>query len=60
MKMYHKNVATKQLYIWFQADELKQYFPSLIPIIDSMGNVSKNGTMGTKSMGTTQSIGASS
>ena len=55
MKMYHKNVATMQLYIWFQGDELKQYFPSLIPIIDSMGNVSKNGTMGT-----TQSIGASS
>ena len=39
-------------YLKFQLDELKQYLPSLIPIIEKMENVSKSGTMGTKSMGT--------
>ena len=52
MEIGHKNVTTTQYYLKFQPDELKQYFPSLIPIIESMGNMPKNGTMGTKTMGT--------
>ena len=52
MEMGHKNVTTTQHYLRFQPDEIKEYFPSLIPIIESMENMPKNGTMGTKSMGT--------
>ena len=50
MEMGHKNVTTTQHYLRFQPDELKQYFPSLIQIIESMENVQKNGAMGTKTM----------
>ena len=52
MEMGHKNTNTTLLYLRFQPDEIKQYFPSLIPIIESMENVQKNSTMGTKTMGT--------
>ena len=41
MEMGHKNVSITQYYLKFQPDELKQYFPSLIPIIESMGNMPK-------------------
>ena len=33
-------------------DEIKQYFPSLIPIIDAMSNIDKNVQDGNKKMGT--------
>jgi len=52
MEMGHKNVSTTKYYLKSQPDELKQYFPSLIPIIESMGNMPKSGTMGIKTMGT--------
>ena len=52
MEMGHKNVTTTQHYLRFQPDEIKQYFPSLIPIIESMENVSKNTIRGTKMRGT--------
>ncbi|SVE14434.1 uncharacterized protein METZ01_LOCUS467288 [marine metagenome] len=48
--MGHKNVTTTQHYLRFQPDEIKQYFPSLIPIIESMENMPKSGSMVTKSM----------
>ena len=41
MEIGHKNVTTTQYYLKFQPDELKQYFPSLIPIIESMENMPK-------------------
>jgi len=48
--MGHKNVTTTQEYLRFQADEIKDNFPSLIPIIENMENVQKSGSMVTKSM----------
>ena len=50
MEMGHKNVTTTQEYLRFQADEIKDNFPSLIPIIESMENMQKSGSMVTKSM----------
>jgi site-specific recombinase XerD len=50
MEMGHKNVTTTQHYLRFQQDEIKQYFPSLIPIIESMENMPKSASMVTKSM----------
>ncbi len=41
MEMGHKNVTTTQHYLKFQLDELRQYFPSLIPIIENMENIPK-------------------
>ena len=40
--MGHKNVTTTQHYLRFQPDELKQYFPSLIPIIDNLNKRDEN------------------
>jgi len=39
VKDSHKNVTTTQEYLRFQADEIKDNFPSLIQIIESMGNM---------------------
>ena len=50
MEMEHKNVTTTQLYLRFQLDEIKDHFPSLIPIIENMENMQKSGSMVTKSM----------
>ena len=36
----------------FQADEIKDHFPSLIPIIENMENMQKNAIRGTKIRGT--------
>ena len=55
MEMGHKNVTTTQHYLKFQLDELRQYFPSLIPIIENMENMQKSGSMVTKSMVTNSS-----
>ena len=44
MEMGHKYVTTTQLYLRFQLDEIKDHFPSLVPIIESMENVQKNST----------------
>lgn len=52
MEMGHKNVTTTQHYLRFQPDEIKEYFPSLIPIIESMENMPKNMQDGNKKMGT--------
>ena len=52
MEMGHKNVTTTQLYLRFQPDEIKQHFPSLIPIIKSMENMPRNMQDGNKKMGT--------
>ena len=52
MEMGHKNVTTTQLYLRFQPDEIKEYFPSLISIIESMENMQKNSIRGTKIRGT--------
>ena len=52
MEMGHKYVTTTQLYLRFQLDEIKDHFPSLIPIIESMENMQKNVIRGTKSRGT--------
>ena len=52
MEMGHKNVTTTQHYIRFQQDEIRQYFPSLIPIIDNLANIDKNMQDGNKKMGT--------
>ena len=54
MEMGHKNVTTTQLYLRFQPDEIKQHFPSLTPIIESMANIDKNMQDGNKKMGTQQ------
>ena len=51
MEMDHKNTTT-QNYLRFQPDELKQYFPSLIPIIEEMENMQKKSIRGTKMRGT--------
>ena len=50
--MGHKNVTTTQEYLRFQADEIKDNFPSLIPIIENMENMQKNAIRGTKIRGT--------
>jgi|TARA_B110001454_G_scaffold195390_1_gene197635 site-specific recombinase XerD len=52
MEMGHKSVTTTQHYLRFQLDELKDYFPSLIPIIDNLANIDKNVQDGNKKMGT--------
>ena len=52
MEMGHKSVTTTQHYLRFQLDELKDHFPSLIPIIESTENVQKNRLRGTKIRGT--------
>jgi integrase len=52
MEMGHKNVTTTQEYLRFQPDEIKEYFPSLISIIESMENMPKNVIRGTKGRGT--------
>ena len=49
MEMGHKNVTTTQEYLRFQPDEIKDHFPSLIPIIENMENVQKSGSMVTNS-----------
>ena len=48
MEMGHKNVTTTQLYLRFQPDEIKEYFPSLISIIESMENMPKSSISVTK------------
>ena len=55
MEMGHKNVTTTQHYLRFQPDELKQYFPSLIPIIENTENMQKSSIRGTKIRGTVYS-----
>ena len=50
IEMGHKNITTTQQYLRFQLDELKDHFPSLLPIIENMENIQKSGTMVTKSM----------
>ena len=50
--MGHKNVTTTQHYLRFQPDELKQYFPSLIPIIDNLNKRDENVQNGNKKMRT--------
>ena len=50
MEMGHKDTKTTHHYLNFQRDEIKQYFPSLIPIIESMENMPKSASMVTKSM----------
>ena len=52
MEMGHKSVITTQHYLRFQLDELRDHFPSLVPIIDSMANIEKNMQDGNKKMGT--------
>ena len=47
--MGHKSTNTTLHYLRFQPDEIKQYFPSLIPIIE---NMQKNSIRGTKIRGT--------
>ena len=41
MEMGHKSTNTTLHYLRFQPDEIKQYFPSLIPIIDNVENSDK-------------------
>ena len=50
MEMGHKNTNTTLLYLRFQQDERKQYFPSLIPYIERLEKKEKSTTMVTKSM----------
>ena len=52
MEMGHKNTNTTMNYLRFQPDEIKQYFPSLIPIIDNVTNSDKNSISATKGRGT--------
>ena len=52
MEMGHTDTKTTHHYLQFQQDEIKQYFPSLIPIIDAMSNIDKNVQDGNKKMGT--------
>ena len=52
MEMGHKSTNTTLHYLRFQPDEIKQYFPSLIPIIENMENMQKNSIRGTKIRGT--------
>mgnify|MGYP003716873271 FL=1 len=50
MEMGHKNTNTTLLYLRFQQDEIKQYFPCLIPYIERLEKKEKSATMVTKSM----------
>ena len=50
MEMGYKSVTTTQHYLKFQLDELRQYFPSLIPYIERLEKKEKSTTMVTKSM----------
>jgi len=50
MEMGHKNTNTTLLYLRFQQDEIKQYFPSLIPYIERVEKKGKSTAMVTKSM----------
>ena len=50
IEMGHKNTNTTLLYLRFQQDEIKQYFPSLIPYIERLEKKEKSTTMVTKSM----------
>jgi|ETNmetMinimDraft_2_1059921.scaffolds.fasta_scaffold20992_3 integrase len=52
MEMGHKSTNTTMHYLRFQPDEIKQYFPSLIPIIDNVTNSDKNSIRATKGRGT--------
>ena len=52
MEMGHTDTKTTHHYLQFQPDEIKQYFPSLIPIIEDMENMRKNSIRGTKIRGT--------
>ena len=52
MEMGHKSVTTTQHYLRFQLDELRDHFPSLVPIIDNRANIEKNMQDGNKKMGT--------
>ena len=52
MEMGHKSTNTTLHYLRFQQDEIKQYFPSLIPIIDNVVNSNKNSIRGTNIRGT--------
>ena len=52
MEMGHKSTNTTMHYLRFQPDEIKQYFPSLIPIIDNVVNSEKNTIRATKGRGT--------
>ena len=52
MEMGHKYVTTTQLYLNFQLDEIKDHFPSLVPIIENMENIQKKSIRGTKIRGT--------
>ena len=52
MEMGHKYVTTTQLYLNFQLDEIKDYFSSLVPIIENMENMQKKSIRGTKIRGT--------
>ena len=52
MEMGHKSTNTTLHYLRFQPDEIKQYFPSLIPIIENMENIQKSSIRGTKIRGT--------
>ncbi len=51
-EMGHKYVTTTQQYLNFQLDEIKDYFPTLAPIIEKMENVQKKSIRGTKIRGT--------
>jgi hypothetical protein len=52
MEMGHTDTKTTHHYLQFQIDEIKQYFPSQIPIIDAMSNIDNNVQDGNKKMGT--------
>ena len=55
MEMDHKYVTTTQEYLRFQLDEIKQYFPSLVSIIENMENMQKNVYSDTKNSDTVYS-----
>ena len=50
LEMGHKDTKTTHHYLQFQQDEIKQYFPSLIPYIERLEKKEKSATMVTKSM----------
>ena len=52
MEMGHTDTKTTHHYLQFQIDEIKQYIPRLIPIIEAMSNIDKNVQDGNKKMGT--------
>ena len=47
-EMGHTDTKTTHHYLQFQPDEIRQYLPSLIPIIEKMENMQKNSIRGTK------------